>query len=71
MSHDAYELAILRIDAEFDIPQYDVSALIRSIVANRGRLPLDGRSRYGYLPDDVLQRVEAIVREVFRSGIEG
>ncbi len=41
MSHDAYELAILRIGAEFDIPQYDVSALIRSIVANRGRLPLD------------------------------
>lgn len=58
MSPDAYEVATQRIDAEFDIPQYDVSALIRSIVANRGRLPPDGRKRYRYLPDAVLQRIE-------------
>lgn len=71
MSYDAYELATLRIDAEFDIPQYDVSALIRSIVSNRGRLPRDGRNRYGYLPDAVLQRIEVIVCEVFRIGTVG
>lgn len=66
MSPDAYGVATQRIDAEFDIPQYDVSNLIRSIVANRGRLPPDGRNRYRYLPDAVLQRIEAIVCEVFR-----
>jgi hypothetical protein len=66
MSPDAYEVTTQRIDAEFDIPQYDVSNLIRSIVANRGRLPPDGRNRYRYLPDAVLQRIEAIVCEVFR-----
>jgi hypothetical protein len=56
-----------RIDAEFDIPQYDVSGLIRAIHANNGRLPASKRVRYGYLPDVVLARIEAIVQEAFRS----
>jgi hypothetical protein len=71
MKLDAYEVATQRIDAEFDIPQYDVSTLIRSIVANRGRLPPDWRNRYRYLPDAVVQRIEAIVREVFRIETTG
>jgi hypothetical protein len=66
MSPDAYERAMHRIDAEFDIPQYDVSSLIRLIQANHGRLPAAKHQRYEYLPDAVLQRIEAIVREVFQ-----
>ncbi|MFM0630485.1 hypothetical protein [Paraburkholderia xenovorans] len=67
--HD-YEVATQRIDAEFDIPQFDVSGLIRAIYANHGRLPRDRRARYEYLPDDVLTRIEAIVRDVFRIGTD-
>ncbi|WP_029972135.1 hypothetical protein [Paraburkholderia graminis] len=66
MSHDTYERAVQRIDAEFDIPQYDVSSLVRFIQANHGRLPADKHQRYEYLPATVLQRIEAIVREVFQ-----
>ncbi|MFM0630505.1 hypothetical protein [Paraburkholderia xenovorans] len=70
MNLDAYEHATQRIDAEFDLPQYIVSALIREIQANNGRLPADTHGRYRYLPSAVLTRIEAIVQEVFRIGID-
>jgi hypothetical protein len=54
-----------QVDSEFDIPQYDVSGLIRAISANGGRLPANKRDRYGYLPEEVVLRIEAIVREAF------
>ncbi|MFM0173658.1 hypothetical protein PQR33_30520 [Paraburkholderia sediminicola] len=65
--HD-YEEATRRIDAAFDIPQFDVSGLIRTIYENHGRLPRDRRARYEYLPEDVLTKIEVIVRDVFHIG---
>ncbi|MFM0174111.1 hypothetical protein PQR33_32820 [Paraburkholderia sediminicola] len=70
MNLDAYELAMQRIDEEFDLPQYIVSALIREIQANSGRLPADKHGRYQHLPSSVLTRIEVIVQEVFRIGID-
>jgi len=69
MNLDAYELAMQRIDEEFDLPQYIVSALIREIQANSGRLPADKQGRYKHLPGAVLTRIEAIVQEAFGIGM--
>jgi hypothetical protein len=41
-----YELAMQRIDIEFDVPQFDVSGLVRAISENAGHLPADKRDRY-------------------------
>ena len=68
MSVAPYELAMQRIDQEFDIPQYDVSGLIRVISENAGHLPADKRDRYAYLPESVVSRIEEIVREAFHIG---
>lgn len=65
MNLDAYELAMQRIDSEFDLPQYIVLGLIRKIQTNIGRLPADERGRYKHLPGAVLTRIEAIVQEAF------
>jgi hypothetical protein len=63
MTVSGYDIAMRRIDAEFDIHQYDVSGLIRAIHANNGRLPATRREQYAYLPDSVLARIEEIVQE--------
>jgi len=68
MNPSAYERAIRRIDKEFDIPQSDVSRLVRLISASGGHLATDKRDRFGNLPDAVLQRIEVIVCEVFCIG---
>jgi len=68
MTVASYELAMQRIDIEFDVPQFDVSGLVRVISENAGHLPADKRDRYAYLPERVVLRIEEIVREAFNIG---
>jgi fido (protein-threonine AMPylation protein) len=65
-----YDLAFSTLDNEFDLPQKDLSALIRMIHSNKGMLSLHRRKQYGSLPDDVLDRIEAVVRQSFQTALE-
>jgi hypothetical protein len=60
-----YDLAFAALEKEFDLPQKDVSALIRMIHSNKGRLSLHRRKQYAALPDEVLDRIETVVRQSF------
>ncbi|WP_181196546.1 hypothetical protein [Paraburkholderia sp. BL25I1N1] len=51
------------IDAEFDIPQFVASALVRTIASNNFQLPDSARERFAKLPNSVIARIEQIVRE--------
>jgi hypothetical protein len=64
-----YDIAFQQITATFDLPNKDISALIRMIQANQGRLSGNRRKQFAHLPQDVLERIEAITRDAF-SGDE-
>ncbi|MGT2469314.1 hypothetical protein [Paraburkholderia terrae] len=53
------------LDAELDLPQFEASALVRKIAANRFRLPTADRAKFQKLPDEVIARIEDIVREAY------
>lgn len=65
-----YDRAYERIEAEFDLPHKDIGRLVRLIRGNDGRLSQNKRSGFPTLPDAVIERVQAIVREAF-SGRAG
>ncbi|MGY6157345.1 hypothetical protein [Paraburkholderia graminis] len=54
-----------RIDAEYDIPQFVAASLVRKIAANKFRLPATDRAKYQQLPDQVIDRIEHIVRQAY------
>ncbi|MFM0492259.1 hypothetical protein, partial [Paraburkholderia graminis] len=54
-----------RIDAIYDLPQFVASALVRKIAANKFRLPATDRAKYQQLPDEVIGRIEHIVRQAY------
>ena len=60
-----YDKAFAQLDAEFDLPRKDLSALIRMAQSSQGRLSARRRKQYFYLPAEVLDRVEEVVRESF------
>ncbi|KAG0162172.1 hypothetical protein DFQ30_002880 [Apophysomyces sp. BC1015] len=60
-----FDEARKRLDAEFDLPQSDLSALIRMVKFNNGKLSTTKRKQYYYLPDDVIAHIEEVVREAF------
>lgn len=60
-----YDLAFQQISAAFDLPNKDISALIRMIHSNRGRLSENRRKQFAHLPEDVLDRIESITRDAF------
>jgi hypothetical protein len=60
-----YDKAFAQLDAEFDLPSKDLSALIRMAQSNEGRLSARRRKHYFHLPAEVLDRVEEVVRESF------
>jgi hypothetical protein len=66
-----YDVALQRLEAEFDLPQTDLSALIRMIQSNTGKLSTNKRKQYFYLPPEVLDHIEEIVREAFNPTEEG
>ncbi|MFL9914707.1 hypothetical protein PQR75_04685 [Paraburkholderia fungorum] len=54
-----------KIDAEFDIAQFLASSLVRKIAANDFRLPVTERVKFQRLPDEVIERIERIVRDAY------
>ncbi|WP_429489909.1 hypothetical protein [Paraburkholderia sp. RAU6.4a] len=50
---------------EFDITQFLASALVRKIAANGFRLPATDRGQFESLPDEVIARIEQIVRDAY------
>jgi fido (protein-threonine AMPylation protein) len=63
-----YDAAFQQIDAEFDLPQKDISALIRMIHSNQGTISSNRRKQFNHVPVDVLNRIQGIVREAFSVG---
>ncbi|MET3243476.1 hypothetical protein ABIE53_000221 [Burkholderia sp. OAS925] len=65
MANSGWDIAMRRIDAIYDLPQFVASSLVRKIAANKFRLPATERSRFQKLPDHVIARIEEIVREAY------
>jgi hypothetical protein len=65
MADSGWNIAMRRIDSEFDVPQFIASSLVRKIAANNFRLPAADRHRFQTLPDEVIERIEKIVRESY------
>ena len=62
-----YDLAFSTLNNELDLPQNDLSALIRMIQSNKYTLSANRRKQYHYLPDQVLDRIEKVVRQAFET----
>lgn len=60
-----YDAAFGEISERYDLPSKDIGKLIRMIRSNGGRLAKRKRPQFEYLPDEVLQEVEEIVRKAF------
>lgn len=65
MADSGWDIAMRRIDAEFDLAQFVASSLVRKIAANQFRLPTADRAQFQKLPDDVIARIEQIVRDAY------
>jgi hypothetical protein len=65
MSNSGWDIAMRRIDEEFDLPQSDASFLVRKISQSGFKLPPIYRARYQHLPEEVITRIEQIVREAY------
>ena len=65
-----YDIAFQQIEAQFDLPNKDISALIRMIQSNQGKLSENRRKQFFHLPNDVLDCIEAITRDAFGSETE-
>ncbi|MFM0502965.1 hypothetical protein [Paraburkholderia caffeinilytica] len=65
MADSGWDIAMRRIDAEFDLAQFVASALVRKIAANNFQLAATDRIKVGYLPDEVIARIEHIVLEAY------
>jgi Fic/DOC family len=62
-----YDLAFATLNNELDLPQKDLSALIRMIQSNKGMLSSNRRKQFSYLPGTVLDRIEEVVRCAFET----
>jgi hypothetical protein len=60
-----FDRALRQLEAAFDLPQKDISALIRMIYTNAGTLSAHLRKQYAHLPPWVLDQIEALVRKAF------
>lgn len=65
MSNSGWDIAMRRIDVEYDLPQFVASSLVRKITANNFRLAVTDRVKVGHLPDEVIARIEHIVIEAY------
>jgi hypothetical protein len=62
-----YDLAFSTLNNELDLPQKDLSALIRMIQSNQGTLSASRRKQYSHLPEKVLDRIEEVVSQAFET----
>ena len=60
-----YDIAFQQITEAFDLPNKDISALIRMIQSNQGNLSAHRRKQFAHLPEEVLNRIEAITQGAF------
>jgi hypothetical protein len=65
MADGGWQLSMKRIDAEFDIPQFLASSLVRRIAANDFCLSPTDRDRFAKFPDEVIARIVQIVRDSY------
>ncbi len=70
MVESSWDIAMRRIDAEFDVPQFVASSLVRKIAASEFRLPATDRVKFQRLPDHVIERIEQIVRDAYLEASE-
>jgi len=63
-----YDKAYQQLDDELDLPNKDLSALIRMIHSNKGILSENRRKQYSHLPKRILDRIEQIVGDAFSQG---
>lgn len=49
------------VDQEFDLPSKDIGVLVRWAIDQDGKLSINRRKQFKHLPEDVLNRIEAIV----------
>ncbi|PMS38048.1 hypothetical protein B0G57_101255 [Trinickia symbiotica] len=63
-----YDRAFQHVEAEFDIPRSDLSALIWMIRSNQGKLSAGKRKQFYYLPPAVIDRIEELVTAAFQPG---
>ncbi|WP_116142053.1 Fic family protein [Trinickia diaoshuihuensis] len=62
-----FDTAFEQLNGELNLPRSDLSALIRMVQSNNGKLSSNKRKRYPHLPDEVILRIEEVVRETFES----
>lgn len=62
-----YDLAFSTLDKQLDLPQKDLSALIRMIQSNKGMLSENRKKQYSHLPANVLTLIEEVVRTAFEA----
>ncbi|OAJ55981.1 hypothetical protein A6V36_30420 [Paraburkholderia ginsengiterrae] len=65
MASGGWDIAMRRIDQQYDLPQFLASSLVRKIAANGFRLPPTDRVTFQKLPDEVIERIEQIVRDAY------
>lgn len=65
----AYDQAYTRLNDEFDLPQKDLSTLIRMIQSNKGTLSANRRKQYAHVPVSVLDRIELVVKESLNTDL--
>ena len=60
-----YDIAFQQISEAFDLPNKDISALIRMIHSNQGKLSAHRRKQFAHLPDEVINRIKDITLDAF------
>ena len=65
MVDSGWDIAMRRIDAIYDVPQFLASSLVRRIATNNFRLSTADRTKFARLPDEVIARIEDIVRDAY------
>ncbi|QBQ95740.1 Fic family protein [Paraburkholderia pallida] len=62
-----FDSAFEQLNDELNIPRPDLSALIRMVQSNNGKLSSNKRKTFKHLPDEVIARIEDVVREAFAA----
>lgn len=60
-----YDEAFGWIDAKYNLPKSDISALIRMVKSNGGKLSGNRRKQYAHLPSEILDDIEAAIQAAF------